>query len=598
MWIGLVCVLTLLISNTVFAQQATTSAARQFAADKNYTKALDQYKELYGLHPDSVYKEYLRTLIEARNYKLAEEIIAKQMTMRDNPFLHIDLGGVYEKEKKDNKAKEEYEGIMNMINGDDMVTQKVVKEFMDAGRDDYAILAYEKACKLLNTTILYVNPLAKLYAKTNQLDKALDIIIVNNQGQGVNLENAKSLLLEIVGNDAAKLQFTQKSLVKKINEHPENPYFAELLTWIYIQKNDWDGALIQIEAIDERNQENGMRLMNLARTAAGAGQYDAAGKAYDDVVMKGAGQPFYLQARSEKINVAYTKLAKDPAYKQEDVANIAKLYDSFLAEFPRYYIEQTAGDYAALETQYAGNPAKGIEILQKAIAMPGIRRDRAAAFKLQMGDYYVLNGKIWDASLSYSQVDKEFRQDALGEDARFRNSRLAYYRGDFEYAQSLLSILKASTSELIANDALYLSVLITENVEDSNKVPLERFANAGLMLFQNKDKEAETILDSITAAFPKHPLNDDILMMRADIAIKHREYDKAIGYLKTIKEKYGEDVLGDDAMFKMAGVYQDYLHQNDLAKKYYEDLIIDYPGSTWAQTARQKIAELTNGSTP
>ena len=186
----------------------------------------------------------------------------------------------------------------------------------------------------------------------------------------------------------------------------------------------------------------------------------------------------------------------------------------------------------------------------------------------------------------------------LGEDARFRNAKLAYYRGDFDWAQNQLSVLKASTSDLIANDALYLSVLITENVEDSNIVPLQRFAYADLLLFQNKDKEAETLLDSITKAYPKHPLNDDILMLRAEMAKKHRDYDKALGYLKKIKELYGEDVLGDDAVFKMAEIYQNDLHQNDQAKHYYEQLIIDYPGSTYVQTARQRLSELNNSANP
>lgn len=36
--------------------------------------------------------------------------------------------------------------------------------------------------------------------------------------------------------------------------------------------------------------------------------------------------------------------------------------------------------------------------------------------------------------------------------------KLAYYRGDFKYAQGLLDVLKAATSELVANDAMQLSV--------------------------------------------------------------------------------------------------------------------------------------------
>src|SRR5690606_27702483 len=113
------------------------------------------------------------------------------------------------------------------------------------------------------------------------------------------------------------------------------------------------------------------------------------------------------------------------------------------------------------------------------------------------------------------QVDKMYKQDMLGEEARFRNAKLAYYRGDFQWAQTQLTVLKSSTTELIANDALYLSVLITENTPpDSNITPLLRFAHADLLLFQNKTKEADLLLDSIATTFPENPLQDDILMLR------------------------------------------------------------------------------------
>ena len=87
-------------------------------------------------------------------------------------------------------------------------------------------------------------------------------------------------------------------------------------------------------------------------------------------------------------------------------------------------------------------------------------------------------------------------------------------------------------------------------------------------------------------------------MTRAELALKHHDYNKALAFLKTIYEKYGQDVLGDDAVFKMAEIYQNNLHQNDQAKHYYEQLIIDYPGSTYVQTARQRLYNLNNGIIP
>jgi len=593
---GILGLLILIIGNTAFCQ--TASQAREEALNKNYDKAIALYTEIYGLSPDTVYSDYLHTLIAAKKYKEAEKLVEKQMTLRENPYLHIDLGTVYASEGNDDKAREQFGMMLKMVNGDEMVTQRLVKAFGEAGRDDYAILTIEKTIQVTGNWAVYAVPLATLYAKCGSLDKAVDVLLTGSPGQYMTTDNVKSFLLELLGNDPIKLQQAQKAILKKINDQPGNDYYAQLLTWIYTQKNDWDGALMQIEAVDERNKETGKSLIDLARSAVAAKQYETAGKAYDDIIAKGKDGPYYLAAKSEKLNAAFAQIKNNPAYKPEEVAALVTQYDSFLTEFPKSYCTQTAADFASLLAQYGNNVPRAIEVLQKAIAEPDTRRNMAGAFKLQMGDYYVLTGQLWDASLTYSQVDKDFKQDAEGEDARFRNAKLAYYRGDFDWAQRQLSVLKSATSELIANDAIDLSVQITENVEDSNIVPLQRFANAGLLLFQNKDKEAEAILDSINLVFPKHPLNDDILMLRADIARKHHEYDKALGYLKNIQEQYGQDVLGDDAVYKMADIYLNDLHQPDQAKHYYEQLIIDYPGSTYVQFARQKLSDLNNGTNP
>jgi tetratricopeptide (TPR) repeat protein len=584
----------LVLGHVSFAQ--SSAQARQLMGEKKYDQAVEMYSDLYNQYPDSLYTEYFKALLTAQKYKQAEKLVEKQMSRDKNPMLHIDLGVVYDKQQKDSKAKEQFEGVIQLITGDIILTDRIVRAFTDAGREDYATRAYERATQVLGSPF-YSRQLAILYAKQNNLDKAIDAVLSGAPGQYVNAENTKTLLLEILGNDPKKLQLAQKSIIRKINEQPENVYLAELLTWIYTQKGDWDGALIQIRAIDARNREGGKRLLDLAHIAAAAKQYDVAMKAYDEVIEQGKELPFYIIARGEKLNVSFAKLKNNPAYTQEDVAALIKMYEDFLAEFPKYYSQQTAAELASIYALYGNNAVKAIEVLQKALTEPDMRRNMAGAMKLQLGDYYVLVGRMWDASLTYSQVDKEFKQDAMGEDARFRNAKLAYYRGDFEWAQKQLNILKSATTELIANDAIYLSVLITENVQDSDLVPLERFAYSGLLLFQNKDAEAEKLLDSLTKSYPKHPLSDDIIMQRAEIAIKHRDYAKAIDYLKTIVEQYGKDVLADDAVFKMAEIYYNNLHKTDLAKNYYEQLIIDYPGSTYVQAARLKLAEITNPTT-
>lgn len=582
----------------IYAQDSLRMAARADVDAKKFDDAISIYKPIYDTAPELVYSDYLDALIGKKDFKAAERIVNKQIDSRQvSPLTFIDLGHVYDAWGKDKKAAEQYQKAMQYLNGDDVLTQQMANKFSAIGRDVYAIQTYERVRQILGG-YFYNNQLAKLYAKTGDMDKMV-VVLLDGVGSIYSPDAAKAAMLEVVGNDQDKLQLLVKAILKRMNQQPENNYYADILTWLYTQRNDWDGALLQIEAIDMRNKETGQRLIGFGQMAQHEKQYDVAVKAFQEVMDKGADQPAYSLAASDKLNAEFVRLQNNSAYKQQDVQALEAEYDTFLTHFPGYYAMQPAYEYATLAGQYGNDPQRGIEILQKAISDPNASRNFTGSCKLLMGDYYILTGEIWEATLLYSQVDKEFKNDAMGEDARFRNAKLAYYRGDFKYAQEQLSVLKASTSELIANDALYLSVLITENTaKDSINQAFDRFAYADLLLFQNKDKEADSLLDSIATAYPKHPLNDDILMLHAKIADKHRDYTRELEYLRTIYEKYGKDVLGDDAVYKTALIYDKDLNQPQQAKDFYEQLIIDYPGSTFVQSARKRLTKLNNPSLP
>ncbi|MBA3829989.1 MAG: tetratricopeptide repeat protein [Taibaiella sp.] len=586
----------------VAEQKTPLEQAREYVMSKELDKAIALFQKMYEQNPAdaTIYNDYLNTLLLAKKYKDAEKVVEAQDRVRPHyPLNYMDMGRVYIAEGKEKKAIQQFDMAVEAMNGDDMLTQQMGNAFMVMGRDGYAIRVFERGKEMIGNPYVYAGALAKLYARTGNMDKAVATLMEGGNLQFVGIDNTKATLLELIGSDPKKIQLTQKALIKKINEQPENDVYPELLTWLYTQKNDWDGALLQIEALNERNREDGRRLIDFARLALKEKQYGIAVKAYDELTAKGKDAQLYTLAESEKLSGKLQQLENDPAYKPQDVTALETEYDSFFAAFPKYYGVEMVRDYAQLAAQFADDVPKGIHILQQALDQPGIQRQVAGRCKLQLGDYYILQDKVWDASLTYSQVDKDFKEDAMGEEARYRNARLAYYRGDFEWAQQQLSVLKASTTELIANDALYLSVLITENIgPDSNYVPLQRFAYADLLLFRNKDKEAETLLDSISTTYPKHPLNDDILMLHARIAEKHRDYARALEYLLKIHEQYSKDVLGDDAVYRMAYIYETALHQPDKAKEYYEMLITDYPGSTYVQQARKRLSDITNPPLP
>lgn len=591
----------LFVAGSLFAQSDQQKTARSFTDAKEYAKAADAYKQLYRQNPVDldIYKEYLDVLIVSKEFKAALNLVEEQKIIRQqNPLPFIDMGRVYAADGKQKKADEQFDMAVQLVNGDDILTQQMANTFSAMGRDDYALKTYERVRDLTHNNYTYSGPLARLYAKKGDMDKAITSLLDAGMPFMMNsTEDTKATLLEILGTDTKKMQQAQKALVKKINEQPENAFYIDLLTWLYTQKDDWEGAMIQMQALDARQREAGQHMIEFARFAMKEHKPEFAIKSYDAVIEKGKELPHYSIARNEKLSILFQQLTDSPSYTQQSVTELSKNYEELLTEFPQFYTTETLQDYAQLEARYNNNPQKAIDLLQKAIALPNISRQQVGLCKLQMGDYMILTGKVWDASLIYSQVDKSFREDVLGEEARFRNAKLSYYQGDFNWADGQLSVLKASTSELIANDALYLSVLITENVtQDSNYTPIRRFAYADLLLFQNKDKEAETLLDSIATAFPEHPLKDDILMKKANLARKHREYEKAISFLAMIHDKHGQDVLGDDAVFKTAEIYEQFLAKPDSAKKYYEMLIVEYPGSTYINNARTKLATLQQGN--
>ena len=186
----------------------------------------------------------------------------------------------------------------------------------------------------------------------------------------------------------------------------------------------------------------------------------------------------------------------------------------------------------------------------------------------------------------------------IGQDAKFRNAKLAYYTGDFTWAKGQLDVLKAATSQLIANDALNLSLLITDNlVADTSGSALKMYARADLQIFAEQPEKAVQILDSIDVKYPNNSLSDDILMAKARILIQQKDYTNAIIPLKKIVDEHPFNLWADDAVFMLGDIYENRLNNKDQARIYYQKIITNYPGSLWINEARRRF-RLLRGDKP
>ncbi len=571
--------------------------AKQYLEQKEYDKAIPILKKAYEFAPfdKNAYDNYLGALMAGQKYTDAEQLVRYMSGIRrEDPAMMVDLGRVLELSGQKKKAEEQYEAALLKISGDDFRTRQLADAFIHIQKEKYAIAAYERARQLVQNPYVYATELALLYGKEGKTEDAvkamLDILVM----QPHVLDDVKTSLLQVTGEDPKKISLVQKQINKRVTLQPDNPVWGELTTWVYTQQGDYTGAYNNIVSLDKKLEEEGQRVIQFSRSALKEEQYDIALKGYEYVLAKGGSSPFNQSAREGKIEVLQSRVKKSRPIDARLLERLLKEYDEYFSVYPQQKTSPFIRDYAMVRARYAHNTDTAITLLEAAIELPNMRKDQIGLCKLDLGDYYLLQGKIWDASLIYSQVDKAFKEDALGEEARFRNAKLAYYRGDFKWAQGQLSVLKASTSELIANDALALSVLITENIPaDSNLTPLLWFAAADLLLFQNKTGESDVLLDSIATAFPESELLDDICLLRAKIAEEEGRYMDAVTFLEKILADYGQDVLGDDAAFRLAQLYDEILNDRQKALQYYELLITDYPGSTYIQTARSRYQKLT-----
>ena len=118
------------------------------------------------------------------------------------------------------------------------------------------------------------------------------------------------------------------------------------------------------------------------------------------------------------------------------------------------------------------------------------------------------------------------------------------------------------------------------------------FSRADLLSFQNKDSLALLTLDSINKEFPGHSLSDDILFKRYKIDFKTSKFQLAAEKLDLIILNHSDDILGDDAVFKLAELYEKKFNDIEKAKKLYQDVLLNYPGSLYTVEARKRYRRM------
>ncbi len=581
--------------------------AFKYYGEGDYEKAEIYFEKIYQTHQVfEIFEPYFNTLVALEKYKDAEKLSRKQLKSFPSDLLvYIFIGQSLDRQGKKEKAQDEYALAISKISKTTSYNDinQLSNYFQKYNLIESAIKTFQAANTAYGNPSLFNANIAVLYGSQGKTELMIETFLDMLEHSEHYLQSVQRQITNAIDfeSQADKVELLKNQLLKRIQANPNKTVYNEMLAWVYLSTGNYNGAFTQLKALDKKDNKHGDRVMSLGNTCMNNENYEIAVKCYDFIIELGNSSKNFNAAKAYRLKALKLKLTTGGRFTQEELVQLKSTYESTLNSLGwNMNSIATIQELAQLEAYYLNNATRSIELLTRALEYPGLSTKIRAQLKVQLADVQVISGDIWEASLLYMQVEKDFKEEPIGHEAKFKAARIFYYTGNFEWAQAQLDVLKASTSKLIANDAMQLSMLISDNYNmDTTQVTMMMFARADLLIQQHQYDKALRTFDSINKQFGMHSLNDEILFKRAEIAIAEQKYEEAVTYLEEIVLKYGDDLLADDALYQLAQIYEYRLDDKAKAAEYYKRIVFDYKGSLYGVEAREKFRKLgTSGNRP
>ena len=564
--------------------------ARNYMQQGAYEKAALLYEGLVAKTPGNT--NLVTSLVEAyqqlEQYDKAEKVLLETLELSKNlVYIKVDLAYNYQLQGLDAKAQQLYKEVIEQVSANPPLASMVGRTFKKYNLLDEAATTYTLA-KDAGLNSVYINvELARIYGEQGNIEQMFDayinLILESDRYQSLAQRAFNDFITDDPQNEANGIFRTL--LLKRLQDDP-NLLYNRLLSWLFIQQKEYNKAFIQEKAIARRtNDLNG--IFTLASVAKENEAFELASTIYQYLVEQAPSDEMRLFAHQELLDLRVQK------NDQTDFASIEAAYKSLLNQFG------TAAETLDLQTKYAHflafnqNKKEEASAFLKETLNLKLNRFQEARVKMELADILVLEERFNAALIYYSQIQKNLKDNILAQEARFKVAKTSYYKGDFEWAKTQLKVLKSSAEQLIANDAQDLYLLITDNtVGDSTQTALKTFAKADLLLFQNKQDAALEVYNTLLAEHKDKAIEDETLLEQAKIFENKGLYNRAVQNYQLILEKHGDDILADDAHYRLGNLYANKLEQPEKAKEQYEKIIFNFADSIFYVDAQQKYRKL------
>ena len=565
--------------------------AKNYFEQGEYEKALALYTNLYKKNKNfNYFKAIVASHQQLEEYKEAEKLLKGRLNIKIIPQLYVELGYNYSLQENDSLATINYNKAILFVKESEKFNygRSIGESFEKYSLLNNAIETYIIAMNAFPDTD-FSYQLASIYGEQGNLEKMFDSYLVlikkNPSYQGIAQQNFSLYISENPAEEGNVL--LRKALLQKLQKQPDILY-NELLSWLFIQQKEYKKAFTQEKAIYKRTGNNDLSgIVDIAYFASNDDD-DENAISIVSFLIENASTPEEKIAGYQHLMKIKLKTASEKEYPK-----IKKNYEDLFNEFGNgkktYQLQLDYNYFLAFQNNKKDLAVSNLKYFSK----QPLTRYQEARIKMLLADILVFDEKFNQALIYYSQIQHEVKGNLLAQEARFKVAKTSYFNFDFAWAQLQLDVLKKSATQLIANDAMQLSLLIKDNsIEDSTQTALKQFARADLLTFQKKETEAISVLKNLLENHKGEKIEDEALLKLGELYETKGEYEKAAESYLALIQFYNEDILADDAHYRLAKLYEIKLNQPQKAKEYYELLIFNFVDSIYFVEARKKYRML------
>jgi len=582
-------VILFFIYNISFSQNS--ELANNYFSKGEYEKASVLYKELYN--KNKVRRDFFKKLLSCyqliEKYDEASNLLTNhQKEFPNQKHLLIEIGYNFQLQHQLENAIPFYEKALKSIEDNPNSGYLIGHTFQDNHLLDYALKAYNRAMEL-DPKLPYDAYVAFIYGEKAEIENMFNTylnMVEKNESYYSTIQRFAGMFITEDSDDPNNVLF-RKLLLKRLQGNPSNSWNM-LLSWLYMQQKEYHKSFIQETAIYKRNLEDLTRIVDLGEVAFNNKDYETTEAAFTFILQNTQNPNLILDSNLYLLETSILKSSSKDELKEVD--------DKFQQLFTTYGNGNSTLNiqlaYADFLTFKKDDPDKAIEILKDALTKTA-SQFQTGSVRLKLADVLVYTNKFNEALINYSQVQTNLKNSTLAQTARFKVAQTSYFKGDFKWALTQLKVLKGSSSQLIANDALELNLLISDNIiGDTVFNALKTYAKAELLAFQNKNEEAIDTLNTVLKKFKGRSIEDEALFKQAELYTKIKKYELAEKNYLEIVELQKDGILVDDCYFRLAELYEKQLNNIEKAKEIYQKIIFEFPSSIYLVDARKRFRKL------